>query len=54
MIIGICGGSASGKTIFTKKIIELVGSDALIYLEHDAYYKGLTELPPAFARSQKF
>ncbi len=54
MIIGICGGSASGKTIFTKKIIELVGSDALIYLEHDAYYKGLTELPPALQEVKNF
>ncbi|GAK55089.1 uridine kinase [Candidatus Vecturithrix granuli] len=54
MIIGICGGSASGKTIFTKKIIELVGSDALIYLEHDAYYKGLTELPPELQETKNF
>ena len=54
MIIGICGGSASGKTIFSKKIIELAGSDAIIYLEHDAYYKGLTELPPDLQETKNF
>lgn len=54
MIIGICGGSASGKTIFSKKIIELVGSDAIIYLEHDAYYKGLTELPAELQETKNF
>ena len=54
MIIGICGGSASGKTIFTKRIIEIVGSDELIYLEHDAYYKGLSELPPELQQEKNF
>jgi uridine kinase len=54
VIIGICGGSASGKTIFSKKIIELIGSDALIYLEHDAYYKGLTELPTELQETKNF
>ncbi len=45
MIIGVCGGSASGKTIFTKKILDLVGAETVLYLEHDAYYHGLTDLP---------
>ena len=54
MIIGICGGTASGKTIFAKKILEIVGSDALIYLEHDAYYKGLDELPPELQQEKNF
>jgi uridine kinase len=54
MIIGICGGTASGKTIFAKKIVEIVGSDSLIYLEHDAYYKGLDQLPPELQKGKNF
>ncbi len=54
MIIGICGGTASGKTIFAKKILELIGADAIIYLEHDAYYLGLDELPPPLRDEKNF
>lgn len=54
MIIGICGGTASGKTIFAKKILEIVGSDSIIYLEHDAYYKGLDELPSELQQGKNF
>lgn len=54
MIIGICGGTASGKTFFSKKILELLGSDSIIYLEHDAYYKGLDELPPELQEEKNF
>lgn len=54
MIIGICGGTASGKTIFAKEIVNIVGSDSIVYLEHDAYYRGLKELPPALQRTKNF
>ena len=54
MIIGICGGSASGKTIFAKKILALIGAEAVIYLDHDAYYKGLAELPPKLKHAKNF
>jgi len=54
MIIGICGGSASGKTIFTKKILELVGVESVVYLEHDAYYKGFDQLPPELQPDRNF
>ena len=54
MIIGICGGTASGKTIFAKKIVEVVGSGSIIYLEHDAYYLGLTQLSPNLQQEKNF
>lgn len=38
MIIGICGGSASGKTTFAKKIHNQVESGYVTYMRHDAYY----------------
>jgi uridine kinase len=54
MIIGICGGTASGKTIFAKEIVNIVGAESIVYLEHDAYYRGLKELPPALQRDMNF
>ena len=54
MIIGVCGGSASGKTIFTKKILDIVGPELVIYLEHDAYYRGFEELPFNLQKEKNF
>ncbi len=38
MVIGIAGGTGSGKTTITKKIVERFG-DAVTVLYHDDYYK---------------
>ena len=54
MIIGICGGTASGKTIFARKIVEIIGAESIIYLEHDAYYLGLDQLPPDLQKTRNF
>ncbi|MCP4403684.1 MAG: uridine kinase [bacterium] len=54
MIIGICGGTASGKTIFAKKIVEIIGAESIIYLEHDAYYLGLDQLPQDLQKTRNF
>jgi uridine kinase len=45
MIIGVAGGTASGKTTVSKRIFDAVGPDHLAYLEHDAYYRDLSHLP---------
>ena len=45
IIIGVAGGTASGKTTVSKKILEQIGPDRLAYLEHDAYYRDLSHLP---------
>src|SRR5690606_36502272 len=47
LVIGIAGGSGSGKTTVAQKILERVGYDKITYLQHDSYYKELTGLPPA-------
>lgn len=44
MLIGICGGSASGKTTIAKKIISGVGQDNIVYLQQDNYYHDLGHL----------
>lgn len=45
LVIGIAGGSASGKTTLAHFILEQVGENNIAYLPHDAYYKDLRDLP---------
>ncbi len=45
IIIGVAGGTASGKTTVSKKILENIGPEHLAYIEHDAYYRDLSHLP---------
>ncbi|HEY7546609.1 MAG TPA: uridine kinase [Blastocatellia bacterium] len=45
MIIGISGGTGSGKTTVAQKIINSVGRDSVVYLQHDAYYRNLGDMP---------
>jgi uridine kinase len=44
LIIGICGGTGSGKTTITSRIIEALSEKNVIVLEQDNYYKGFPEL----------
>ena len=43
-MIGIAGGSGSGKTTVANTILERVGSDHIAFLPHDAYYRDLSGL----------
>jgi uridine kinase len=45
MIIGISGGTGSGKTTVAQKIITSVGADNVVYLQQDAYYRNLGDMP---------
>jgi uridine kinase len=46
LVIGIAGGSGSGKTTVAKAILDGVGRDRIAFLQHDSYYKDLSNLPP--------
>ncbi len=46
LVIGIAGGTGSGKTTVANVILERVGANHIAYLPHDAYYKDLADLPP--------
>ncbi len=46
IVIGVAGGSGSGKTTVANVILQRVGSHRIAYLPHDAYYRDLSELPP--------
>lgn len=47
LVIGIAGGSGSGKTTVAQTILQRVGADRIAFLQHDSYYKDLRGLPPA-------
>ncbi len=45
LIIGVAGGSGSGKTTVVKHIINTIGEDDILLLQHDSYYRDLKHLP---------
>jgi uridine kinase len=45
MIIGISGGTGSGKTTIARKIIASIGASSVVYLQQDSYYRDLGEMP---------
>jgi uridine kinase len=46
VVIGIAGGSGSGKTTVLQRIIREFGADPIAVLDHDAYYHDLSHLSP--------
>jgi len=46
LIIGVAGGTGSGKTTVSNSILERVGSDQISYIQHDHYYRDRSDLPP--------
>jgi len=46
VVIGIAGGSGSGKTTVLQHIIREFGADPIAVLDHDAYYRDLSHLSP--------
>lgn len=45
LIIGICGGTGSGKTTVVNKILEILPSDHVVILSQDSYYKDNSDIP---------
>lgn len=54
MIIGICGGTGSGKTTIARRITEAVGRKNVILLEQDSYYRNLEDMPLDERRQTNF
>lgn len=45
LVIGIAGGTGSGKTTIAHEILHRVGANKLAILSHDAYYRNQTGVP---------
>jgi uridine kinase len=45
LIIGIAGGSGSGKTTIAESIVQAIGTDSVVLIQQDAYYRDQTDLP---------
>jgi uridine kinase len=45
LIIGICGGTGSGKTTVANRILESVSASEVVFIQQDSYYRNLTDLP---------
>lgn len=53
-VIGVAGGSGSGKSTVTDHILEVVGKDNVAVLIQDNYYKDLSTLTPEQRRKVNF
>ena len=45
MIIGICGGTGSGKTTVARRILENVSDEQVVFLQQDSYYRNIGDMP---------
>jgi len=46
IIIGVAGGTGSGKTTVANTILDRVGPHRIAHIQHDSYYRDLSHLPP--------
>lgn len=54
LILGVAGGSGSGKTTVVSNIIENIGEENVLLLQHDSYYRDLSHIPLYERRKQNF
>ncbi len=46
LIIGVAGGTGSGKTTVVRRIMEALGSRDVVLIQHDSYYRDRSHLSP--------
>jgi len=54
ILIGIAGGSGSGKTLVSQRLVTEIGSDKVTIIQQDSYYKDLSHLPFEERKRQNF
>ena len=42
LVIGIAGGTGSGKTWATNKVLDHLDRDRVVVIQHDSYYKNIS------------
>jgi ABC-type dipeptide/oligopeptide/nickel transport system ATPase component len=45
ILIGITGASGSGKTLVAENIYKQLGSENVVIMEEDSYYRDLSDIP---------
>ena len=53
-LIGIAGGTGSGKTTVANAIVKRVGEERIAILSHDSYYRDFVDLPKDILDRQNF
>jgi uridine kinase len=54
MIIGISGGTGSGKTTVANRILESVCADEVVFIQQDLYYRDLKDMPLDYRNAANF
>ena len=54
VVVGVAGGTGSGKTTVAAEILRRAGTDHISLIQHDAYYKDLSDLPVTQRAMQNF
>jgi uridine kinase len=54
MIIGICGGTGSGKTTIANRILASVSADEVVFIQQDLYYRNLKDMPLDYRNAANF
>jgi uridine kinase len=54
MIIGISGGTGSGKTTVANRILETVEKSEVVFIQQDSYYRNLKDLPLDYRQLANF
>src|SRR2546429_9876725 len=54
MIIGISGGTGSGKTTVANRILETVSADEVVFIQQDLYYRDLKDMPLDYRNAANF
>lgn len=54
LLIGVAGGSGSGKTTVVRELVRGIGSDAVAVVHHDAYYRDAVALPDGAPRIRNY
>ena len=54
LLLGVCGGSGSGKTTFCNQFVQLLGRERVIHLKQDDYYRDLVHLPAEVRKQVNF
>ncbi|HUE82559.1 MAG TPA: uridine kinase [Pyrinomonadaceae bacterium] len=54
MLIGISGGTGSGKTTVANRILESVSASEVVFIQQDSYYRNVEDLPLDYRQVANF